>query len=64
MHKTFELSLQLGGTVLSRLGTPADDICDMIQNFRAENYAPLTDVILPAETDPPPERRRGDRRAE
>jgi hypothetical protein len=33
VHKTFELSLQLGGTVLSRLGTPADDIYDMIQNF-------------------------------
>jgi hypothetical protein len=36
----------------------------MIQKFRAKNYAPLTDVIFPAETDPPPERDRGDRQAE
>ena len=64
MHKTFELSLQLCCAVLSRLGTLAADIYYMIQKFRAENYAPLTDVIFSAETDPPPERLRGDRRAE
>ena len=64
VHETFEMSLQLGGAVLRRLGTPSDDIYDIIQKFRAEDYAPLTDVIFPAESDPPPERRRGDRRAE
>lgn len=62
VHETFEMSLQLGGAVLRRLGTPAEDIHDIIQNFRAEDYAPLTDVIFPLETDPPPERRRGERR--
>ena len=62
VHETFEMSLQLGGAVLRRLGTPSDDIYDIIQNFRAEDYAPLTDVIFPAESDPPPERRQGDRR--
>ena len=65
VHETFEMSLQLGGAVLRRLGTPADDVYDIIQDFRAEDYAPLTDVIFPAESDPPPERRRQtDRRAE
>jgi CPA2 family monovalent cation:H+ antiporter-2 len=64
VHETFEMSLQLGGAVLRRLGTPADDIYDIIHKFRAEDYAPLTDVIFPAESDPPPERRRGDRRAD
>jgi CPA2 family monovalent cation:H+ antiporter-2 len=63
VHETFEMSLQLGGAVLRRLGTPADDIFEIIQNFRAEDYAPLSDVIFPAESDPPPERRRNrDRR--
>lgn len=63
VHETFEMSLQLGGAVLRRLGTPADDIYDIIHNFRAEDYAPLSDVIFPVESDPPPDRRRGaDRR--
>lgn len=59
VHETFEMSLQLGGAVLRRFGTPADDIYDIIQDFRAEDYAPLSDVIFPAESDPPPDRRRG-----
>lgn len=63
VHETFEMSLQLGGAVLRRLGTPSDDIYDIIHNFRAEDYAPLSDVIFPAESDPPPDRRKGtDRR--
>jgi CPA2 family monovalent cation:H+ antiporter-2 len=62
VHETFELSLQLGGTVLRRLGTPAEDVYDLIQEYRAEDYAPLTDVIFPAETETTPDRRRSDRR--
>jgi CPA2 family monovalent cation:H+ antiporter-2 len=64
VHETFEMSLQLGGAVLRRLGTSAEDVSDMIEEFRAEDYAPLTDVIFPADSAPPPERRRGDRRVE
>lgn len=62
VHETFEMSLQLGGAVLRRLGTPADDIYDIIQDFRAEDYAPLSDVIFPAESAAPTDRRRSDRR--
>lgn len=62
VHETFEMSLQLGGLVLRRLGTPSDDIYDIIQEFRADDYEPLSDVIFPAESDPPPDRRRQDDR--
>ena len=64
VHETFEMSLQLGAAVLRRLGTPSDDIYDLMQEFRAEDYAPLTDVIFPAESVTPPERRGGDRRTD
>jgi len=44
--------------VLRRLGTPSDDIYDLMQEFRAEDYAPLTDVFFPAKSETPPDRRR------
>lgn len=62
VHETFEMSLQLGGAVMRRMGTPADDIYDIIHNLRSEDYAPLTDVIFPIESNPPPDRRGGSER--
>jgi len=58
------MSLQLGAAVLRRLGTPSDDIYDLMQEFRAEDYAPLTDVFFPAKSETPPDRRRSDRRTD
>jgi len=51
VHETFEMSLQLGGSVLRRLGTADDKIQDIILAHRAEDYARLSDVILPAVAD-------------
>ncbi len=47
VQERFEMSLQLGGAVLRRLGTPPEEIADMIQTFRAEDYEALSDVIFP-----------------
>jgi CPA2 family monovalent cation:H+ antiporter-2 len=47
VHETFEMSLQLGGNVLRRLGTAEDRVAEIIQEHRAEDYARLSDVILP-----------------
>jgi CPA2 family monovalent cation:H+ antiporter-2 len=47
VHETYEMSLQLGGNVLRRLGTAEDKVTEIIQDHRAEDYARLSDVILP-----------------
>ena len=47
VHETYEMSLQLGGNVLRRLGTAEDKVTEIIQEHRAEDYARLSDVILP-----------------
>lgn len=48
VHETFELSLQLGGSVLRRMGTTDEEIQEIIHDLRAEDYARLSDVVLPA----------------
>lgn len=47
VHETYELSLQLGETVLRGFGTPDDQIQEIIRDHRADDYALLSDVILP-----------------
>lgn len=54
IHETFEMSLQLGGAVLRALGTPNRTIQEIILAMRGENYAPLSNVIFPAEGAPAP----------
>ena len=57
VHETFEMSLQLGGKVLRRLGTAEDKVAEIIDDHRADDYARLSDVILPvvapSKTDEP-----------
>lgn len=48
VHETYELSLQLGETVLRGYGTPDDQIQEIIRDHRADDYALLSNVILPA----------------
>lgn len=47
VHETYELSLQLGETVLRGYGTPDEQIQEIIRDHRADDYALLSDVILP-----------------
>lgn len=47
MHETYEMSLQLGESVLRGYGTPDEQIQDIIRELRADDYAELSDVILP-----------------
>lgn len=47
MHETYELSLHLGESVLRGYGTPDDQIQEIIHDHRADDYALLSDVILP-----------------
>ncbi len=47
VHETYEMSLQLGGKVLRRLGTAEDKVAEIIHDHRADDYAQLSDVILP-----------------
>lgn len=47
VHETFELSLHIGEAVLRGFGTPDDQIRDIIRDHRADDYALLSDVILP-----------------
>ena len=49
VQEPFEMSLQLGGAVLRRLGTPSEEIADIVETFRAEDYEALADVIFPAD---------------
>ncbi len=48
VHETYEMSLQLGGKLLRRLGTDEDKVAEIIHDRRADDYAQLSDVILPA----------------
>ena len=48
VHETFEMSLQLGGSVLRRLGTPDERVQEIITEHRADDYARLSDILLPA----------------
>jgi CPA2 family monovalent cation:H+ antiporter-2 len=61
VQEPFEMSLQLGGAVLRRLGTPAEEIADMIQTFRAEDYEALADVIFPRERRAAPREGEGEK---
>lgn len=65
VQETFELSLQLAGAVLRRMGTSDQQIQDIILQHRRENYAALTDVIFPidpnAPTPPSPRDAQGDK---
>jgi CPA2 family monovalent cation:H+ antiporter-2 len=47
VHETYELSLHLGETVLRGYGTPDEQIQEIIRDHRADDYALLSDVILP-----------------
>ncbi len=59
VHETYEMSLQLGSNVLRRLGTAEDKVAEIIDDHRANDYARLSDVILPvvapSKTDEPGE---------
>ena len=50
VHETYELSLHLGESVLRGFGTPGDRIREIIRDHRADDYALLSDVILPVMT--------------
>ena len=47
VQETYELSLHLGETVLCGYGTPDEQIQEIIRDHRADDYALLSDVILP-----------------
>ncbi len=47
VHETYEMSLQLGSNLLRRLGTAEDKVAEIIDEHRADDYARLSDVILP-----------------
>jgi CPA2 family monovalent cation:H+ antiporter-2 len=47
VQETYELSLHLGETVLRGYGTPDEQIQEIIRDHRADDYALLSDVILP-----------------
>jgi monovalent cation:H+ antiporter-2, CPA2 family len=52
--EVIEASLQLGGAVLRGLGAPVDETADLIEEFRADDYARLRDVsasVPPDKTD-------------
>jgi CPA2 family monovalent cation:H+ antiporter-2 len=46
--ETLEASLQLSGRVLSALGTPDEAVNSIINQFRENEYADLSDIIEPA----------------
>jgi len=51
VHETYEMSLQLGESALRGYGTPDDQIQNIIRDHRADDYALLSDVILPVQPD-------------
>lgn len=51
VHETYEMSLQLGESVLRGYGTPDEQIQEIIRDHRADDYALLSDVILPVQAD-------------
>ena len=62
VHETYELSLQLGETVLRGYGTPDDRIQEIIRDHRADDYALLSDVILPVTDTKGGEKKQGPRK--
>ena len=42
---TLEASLQLGGIVLRALGSSTDDVAEVLQDFREEDYAKLREIL-------------------
>lgn len=51
VHETFELSLHLGAAVMRGYGTPDEQVQEIVLAHRADDYALLSDVILPVEPD-------------
>jgi K+:H+ antiporter len=49
--ETVEASLQIGGIVLSAIGTSADDVTRIMDDFRRDNYARLEGLAEPAAGD-------------
>ena len=47
VHETYEMSLQLGSNILRRFGTAEDKVAEILNEYRAGDYALLSDVILP-----------------
>lgn len=47
--ETFEMSLQLGASVLRRFGTANESVQDIVDDLRFEDYAALNDIIYPKE---------------
>ncbi len=43
--ETIEASLQLGATILRQLGNPATDVAEVVEAFRADDYARLSSHI-------------------
>ena len=61
VHETYELSLHLGEQVMRGFGTSSEKISDIIRAHRAEDYALLSDVILPVQKPPKDEEGSGAR---
>jgi CPA2 family monovalent cation:H+ antiporter-2 len=47
VHETYEMSLQLGRNLLHRFGLADDEVFEILNEYRADDYALLSDVILP-----------------
>jgi monovalent cation:H+ antiporter-2, CPA2 family len=45
--ETYEMSLQLAGVVLRRLGTETERVDSIVSQYRADEYALLSEVIFP-----------------
>jgi CPA2 family monovalent cation:H+ antiporter-2 len=60
VHETYELSLHLGEQVMRGYGTPSDRIQEIIREHRADDYALLSDVILPKTEGDPKKSQNGD----
>ena len=60
VHETYEMSLQLGSNILRRFGTAEDKVAEIIDDHRADDYARLSDVILPVVVPKKTEEPEGD----
>jgi monovalent cation:H+ antiporter-2, CPA2 family len=45
--ETYEMSLQLAGVVLRRLGTESERVDSIVNQYRADEYALLSEIIFP-----------------
>jgi CPA2 family monovalent cation:H+ antiporter-2 len=48
--ETYEMSLQLAGVVLRRLGTDPERVDSIVSQYRADEYALLSEIIFPSAT--------------